>query len=120
MSSRDYIKHLVSNTSPVGTRAGDEYYDPGSNLLYKTLVVNGNSVTTGKVLVDVGSGINSITIGANTPAPATFTTAVANTVGANTSVYSNRVGLYANTTTTTSAVYQVYNPATQTIDTIFG
>jgi hypothetical protein len=45
MSSRDYTKHLVSNTSPINTRVGDEYYDPVTNKLYKKLAVNGTTVT---------------------------------------------------------------------------
>jgi hypothetical protein len=45
MSSRDYIRVLVSNTAPNAARVGDEYFDPGSNKLYKTVPINGNSVT---------------------------------------------------------------------------
>ena len=49
MSSRDYTKHLVSNTAPTGARVGDEYFDPGSNKLYKTVAINGNVVTNVEV-----------------------------------------------------------------------
>ena len=47
MSSRDYIKHLVANTSSTSTRGnlGDEVFDPTSNKLYKTIAVNGTAVS---------------------------------------------------------------------------
>ena len=50
MSSRDYTKHLVSNTSPTNTRVGDEYYDPVTNKLYKKLAVNGKTVTDVEII----------------------------------------------------------------------
>ena len=56
MSSRDYTKHLVSNTSPTNTRVGDEYYDPVTNKLYKKLAVNGTTVTNVEVLTLSASG----------------------------------------------------------------
>jgi hypothetical protein len=43
MASRDYIKHTVTTTAPVGAQAGDEYYNPTTNVLYKDLVANGSS-----------------------------------------------------------------------------
>jgi hypothetical protein len=55
MSSRDFTKHLVSNTSPINTRVGDEYYDPVSNKLYKKLAVNGTTVTDIEILTSRGS-----------------------------------------------------------------
>jgi hypothetical protein len=45
MSSRDYNKLLVSNTAPTIIKVGDEYFDPGSNKLYKSVVVNGTTVS---------------------------------------------------------------------------
>jgi hypothetical protein len=51
MASRDYLRHLVSNNAPAGTRVGDEYYDPISNKLFKTLVVNGTTVSQVEVLL---------------------------------------------------------------------
>jgi hypothetical protein len=50
MSSRDYTKHLVSNTSPTNAKVGDEYYDPITNKLYKKLAVNGTTVRDTEVL----------------------------------------------------------------------
>ena len=47
MSSRDYIKHVVSSdTSINGQKIGDEVFDPVANKLYKILAVNGTTVTT--------------------------------------------------------------------------
>jgi len=55
MSSRDYIRHLVSaNTAPNGARVGDEYFDPVANKLYKVLAVNGTTVTSTEILIAVG------------------------------------------------------------------
>ena len=44
MASRDFLKHVVSTSEPVGSALGDEYYNPSSNKLYKQLAVNGTSV----------------------------------------------------------------------------
>ena len=55
MSSRDYIRHLVSaNTAPNGARVGDEYFNPVANKLYKVLAVNGTTVTSTEILIAVG------------------------------------------------------------------
>jgi hypothetical protein len=91
------------------------YFNPQGMML--TVDSKISMQVTGQLMANniIYSSIDATVIGANSPAPATFTTAVANT-----SLYTNKVGLYANTSTSTSAVYQVYNPATQTIDTIFG
>lgn len=47
MSSRDYIKHLVANTSslPGGRTLGDEVFDPTTNKLFKTIAANGRTVS---------------------------------------------------------------------------
>jgi len=44
MASRDFLKHVVSTSEPVGSTLGDEYYNPSSNKLFKRLAVNGTSV----------------------------------------------------------------------------
>ena len=44
MASRDFLKHVVSTSEPVGSTLGDEYYNPSSNKLYKRQAVNGTSV----------------------------------------------------------------------------
>jgi hypothetical protein len=50
MSSRDYIRHLVSaNTAPIGARVGDEYFDPVTNKLFKVLAINGTTVTSTEI-----------------------------------------------------------------------
>jgi len=65
MSSRDYIRHVVSaNTTINGQRLGDEVYDPTSNRLFKTLPVGGTQVTNVEVLLNnsqiVTNNISSI------------------------------------------------------------
>jgi len=53
MSSRDYIRHLVANTTPGTTNLGDEVFDPVSNRLYKTIAVDGTGVSSIEVPVYV-------------------------------------------------------------------
>jgi hypothetical protein len=65
MSSRDYIRHVVSaNTSLNGQRLGDEVYDPTTNKLYKTVPFGGTQVTNVEVLLNnsqiVTNNISSI------------------------------------------------------------
>ena len=127
MSSRDYIRNVVSNTSPAGARVGDDYFDPGSNRLYKTLPINGTTVTDIEILMNgpalAGASINvgKINIVGTTTSNTSNggTLVVSGGVGVSDSVYvGNRIGFaYSNTV---SAAYQVFNPATGTIDTIFG
>jgi hypothetical protein len=63
MSSRDYIRHLVSaNTAPNGARVGDEYFDPTTNKLFKVLAVNGNAVTSVEVLTSPTGGIPTFAV----------------------------------------------------------
>ena len=127
MSSRDYIRVLVSNTAPAGARVGDEYFDPVANRLYQTLPINGTTVTNTEILTN-GPGLAAATINvgkinivgttiSNTSNGGTLV--VSGGVGVSDSVYvGNRIGFaYSNTV---SAAYQIFNPATGTIDTIFG
>jgi hypothetical protein len=44
MATRDYTKHLVSSTAPVGGSLGDQWYNPTTNTLSHRLAVNGTSV----------------------------------------------------------------------------
>jgi hypothetical protein len=63
MSSRDYIRHLVSaNTAPNGARVGDEYFDPTTNKLFKVLAVNGTTVTSIEVLTSPTGGIPTFAV----------------------------------------------------------
>lgn len=63
MSSRDYIRHLVSaNTAPNGARVGDEYFDPTTNKLFKVLAVGGNNVTSIEVLTSPTGGIPTFAV----------------------------------------------------------
>jgi len=127
MSSRDYIRNVISNTSPAGARVGDDYYDPGSNRLYKSLPVNGTTVTdvelltNGPALASTTVNVGKVNIVGTSSANSTNTgtLVVSGGVGVSDSIYvGNRVG-FANSNNI-SVVYQTYNPATQTIDTIFG
>lgn len=128
MSSRDYIRNVVSaNTSINGQRVGDEVYDPTTNKLYKSLVVNGTTVTNAEVLLNGPALANTnISVGKlnlatyqSSNSTNTGTLVVGGGVGVSESLYvGNKVGfVYANNV---SAAYQVFNPATGTIDTIFG
>ena len=64
MASRDFLKHVVSTSEPVGSALGDEYYSPSSNKLYKQLAVSGTSVQWVEQQQSIGfqaSGITSAT-----------------------------------------------------------
>ena len=58
MSSRDYIKHVVSsNTAPNGARVGDEYFNPLTNKLFKVVAISGSNVTSVEIVTNIGTGI---------------------------------------------------------------
>jgi hypothetical protein len=126
MSSRNFLKHTITPTFPAGSSAGDEVYDPVQNRLYKELLVNGTTTTQTEVLLN-GPGLASSNLSIGTvslqSSNTSYTTSnntlnVTGGVGVANSVYvGNRIG-FGNTST--SIAYQVYNPALQTIDTIFG
>jgi hypothetical protein len=50
MSSRDYIKHVVSANPPTALTVGDEWFNPTTNLLYKRVANNGTVVGWDEVL----------------------------------------------------------------------
>jgi hypothetical protein len=52
MSSRDYLKHVVSTSEPTNSALGDEYYNPSSNKLLKRLAVNGTAVSFVPILLN--------------------------------------------------------------------
>jgi hypothetical protein len=60
MPSRPYIIHTVSNVAPPGSRAGDEYYNPTTNTLYKDLVANGSTPGFNQVIFVNNSGIATV------------------------------------------------------------
>ena len=60
MASRDYIKHLVSNTVPTSIGVGDEYFDPGSNKLFKRLAFNGANVTDLEIVLQEPDNIYQV------------------------------------------------------------
>jgi len=128
MSSRDYIRHVVSaNTSINGQRLGDEVYDPTTNKLYKTVPIGGTQTTNTEVLLNGPALANtSISVGrinlatyVTSNSTNTGTLTVNGGVGVSESMYvGSRMGfVHANNV---SAAYNVFNPATGTIDTIFG
>ena len=129
MSSRDYVKHVVSsNTAPNGARVGDEVYDPITNKLYKTVPVGGTQVTNSEVLLNGPALANtSISVGkinlstyTSSNSSNTGTLTVNGGVGVSESLYvGNRMGFSASVANTTSVAYQVYNPL-GSIDVTFG
>ena len=69
MSSRPYVVHRVSTTEPTGQQVGDEWFNPVTNTLTKTLAVNGTAVAARQILADVtgnisvnGLGVNSLAV----------------------------------------------------------
>ena len=129
MSSRDYIRNVVSaNTSINGQRVGDEVYDPTSNRLFKTVPIGGTQVTNAEVLLNGPALANtSISVGrinlstyATSNSTNTGTLTVNGGVGVSESLYvGSRLGFSANVSNATSVAYQVYNPL-GSIDVTFG
>jgi hypothetical protein len=67
VSSRPWIINQTSTTQPTGQQLGDEWYNPVTNILTKTVAVNGTTVTSAAVLLgggDVAVG-NILNSGAN-------------------------------------------------------
>ena len=85
MISRPYIIHQVSTTQPTGQQLGDEWYNPTTNQLTKTLAVNGNVVTATQVVTAIGgnaistqftstgTGADQMPVGTTAQRPATPT-----------------------------------------------
>ena len=129
MSSRDYIRNVVSaNTSINGQRLGDEVYDPTTNRLFKTVPIGGTQVTNAEVLLNGPALANtSISVGrinlstyATSNSTNTGTLTVNGGVGVSESLYvGSRLGFSANVSNATSVAYQVYNPL-GSIDVTFG
>jgi hypothetical protein len=125
MSSRDYLKHIVDVNPARAVNAGDEFYNPTTNKLFKTVLVNGTTSTQNEVAFnnpnfnfDNLKATNATvqnTASTNTTANNSLT--VSGGIGANSIYVASRIGIG---NTTSSIIYQTYNPATQTIDTIFG
>ena len=122
MSSRDYIRHVVSaNTSINGQRLGDEVYDPTSNRLFKTVPINGTQVTNSEVLLN-GPGLanSSISVGNLTIGPTRFnnngtitnygiTTNVLGSVSGNTTI-NLQLGNYVTANVTGITTWTFSNP----------
>lgn len=80
MSSRDYTKHFIS--APLrAINPGDEYWDPLTNKLFKTVLVDGKTVTRVEISTSASTGINIATGTGLTGGPITTTgtLALANT-----------------------------------------
>jgi hypothetical protein len=127
MSSRDYIKHVVSNTPVNSPRVGDEYFDPVGNRLYKTVPIGGTVVTNTEMLIN-GPGLANVNINigrvnVSSYQASSFTSnsgalVVNGGVGVGDSLYvAGRIGFAASNSA--SAAYQVYNPM-GSIDVTFG
>jgi len=100
MSTKNYLKHTVTDTPPTFSDVGDEYYSPRTNILYKKVVYSGTNVAWTQIVSTGTDGNinltgNSISFLANNRYPIYFgsTTAprLANNiyVGINTSGYMN-------------------------------
>lgn len=70
MASRDYLRHLVSETFTDNAAIGDELFQPSSDKLYKRLVIRGTTVEWAEIphiasdgRLDIGSlaSVNSLT-----------------------------------------------------------
>jgi hypothetical protein len=90
MASRNYITHTVTSTAPPAPSVGDEFYDPTTNLLTKTLVVNGTALQ--QVVIATAGG----------PVTANTVTASGNITGGN--ITSVGIANIAATTAATSTV----------------
>ena len=129
MSSRDYIRHVVSaNTSINGQRVGDEVYDPTTNKLYKTVPIGGTQVTNAEVLLNgpalattpLSVGKINLTTYTSSNSTNTGTLTVNGGVGVSESLYvGSRLGFSAGVANATSVAFQVYNPL-GSIDVTFG
>jgi hypothetical protein len=107
MSSRDYLKHTVSNNPPASSNAGDEYFAPGTNTLYKRVVYSGTNVAWSQIVSTADGNINltgnNISLLANNKYPIYFSsTTTRNTsnsyVGINASGFPSGGGGYYQST----------------------
>jgi hypothetical protein len=57
MASRDFLKHVVSTSEPVGSTLGDQWYNPTTNILSARLAVNGTSVQWVQTYPVAGQGL---------------------------------------------------------------
>jgi hypothetical protein len=100
MSTKNYLKHTVTDTPPTFSDVGDEYYSPRTNILYKKVVYNGTNVAWSQIVTTGTDGNitltgNSISFLANNKYPiyfgSTLAPSLANNiyVGINTSGYIN-------------------------------
>jgi len=50
MSTKNYLKHTVTDTPPTFSDVGDEYFDPKTNRLYKKVIYNGTNVAYSQII----------------------------------------------------------------------
>ena len=111
MSSRNYLTHQVTGTPAVSHTLGDEVFNPVLNKLYKTLAVNGSTVSLHETIIADTSGTisglytfaNLLTTGDGVYVAGSLTANVgltANSITANS--ISTIVGLTANSITANS------------------
>ena len=116
MASRNYIIHTVSSTAPPGAQAGDEYYNPTTNILYKDLVANGSSPGFNQVVFVNNSSVavvnGAISATGNVTGGNVLTggliSSTGNLTGSNIITSGNITGGNVNTSGLVSAVGNVY------------
>jgi hypothetical protein len=102
MSTKNYLKHTVTDTPPTFSDVGDEYYSPRTNILYKKVIYNGTNVAYSQI---ISTGIDG-----NVPITGNITLSTTSsgvTFGDGTRQTSTKPRVQANTT----------NSSTYTIDT---
>jgi hypothetical protein len=143
MSSRPYIKHTVSTSTPTITQVGDEWFNPATNTLSKVIVSSGNTVAwnsavfsssllvsgtanlgaVGNVKITGGTtGQAIVTDGTGNLSFAAAGAVIVNDTSTNSSFYptmsSTATGSFTSATVSSSKLY--YNPSTGTLNaTIF-
>ena len=111
MSIRNYITHTVANVASPAPAAGDEFYNPTTNLLTKTLVVNGTALQQ-VVIATAGGPVSANTV----TATGSITAGGPVAATGNVSTTANVVYNYSNAA---PAVTQAYNSFATSLDTTF-
>jgi hypothetical protein len=139
MSSRPYIKHTVSTSTPTITQVGDEWFNPATNTLSKVIVSSGNTVAwnsavfsssllvsgtanlgaVGNVKITGGTtGQAIVTDGTGNLSFAAAGAVIVNDTSTNSSFYptmsSTATGSFTSATVSSSKLY--YNPSTGTLN----
>ena len=86
MSTKNYLKHTVTNTPPTFSDVGDEYFAPANNTLFKKVVYNGTNVAWTQIVStgtdgNIALSGNSISFLANNKYPIYFGSTTRTTTG---------------------------------------